>query len=443
MSRLSKSLLLGMACGAIGAQPALAQEPYITENFEFAGYLRAGTGANSEGGDQVCFQAPGSGGKYRLGNECEVYSELAFRYLAWQDDNSDAFFKINTLLAFVVPGEQDFETTSPAFRTVWVQGTNLFDGALEGSTFWAGKRFYRRNDIHINDFFYWGQGASIGGGVEDVNTGFGKFAFAWLMNTADDTAEFLSPVLDGAGNETGDFVTVGGGRVDVNDRTLQRFDFRLYDIPVNPGGSLELGFDYRFSDESQDDFDGEDGFMINVQHFQEISAIAGWNKFALQYGEGAGANLNDFGNDAQDSGNKTWRLVNQTLWEPTSQFSGLLGVVYEDRDWDEEFGGGQEWFSIGVRPILHFSQFVHLAFELGYDQVEPDNGDTRELTKFTIAPYLARNPGFFKRPDLRLFLTYADWNEAADEAGVITSGESPFGTDTHGWTYGVQTEVWW
>lgn len=442
MSRATRILVLGAACAALGSQVAVADE-----NFEFAGYLRAGTGQNSEGGDQVCFQVSGAGSKYRLGNECEVYSELSFRYLAWQDDDSDGFFKINTLLAFVVPGEEDFEETEPAFRTAWIQGSNLFDGVLEGTTFWAGKRFYYRNDIHINDFFYWGQGASIGGGIEDLDVGFGKFAFAWLMNTKDDTYNFQTVVLDPDGVPTGELRDEAGSPIPNNDRSLQRFDFRLLSMPVNPGGLLDLGFDYRYSNESEDDFNGNDGFMVNVQHFQDIPGLNGYNKGAIQYGQGAGANLNDFGNDEQDSDNETWRFVNQFVWGSddavNGRWSGMFAFVYEDRDWEQEFGGEQKWLSLGVRPIYSFSDHVHLAVELGWDQVDPDEGDERELTKITIAPFLARGRGFFKRPDIRLFLTYADWNDAAQEAGVITSGESPFGTSTDGWTYGVQAEAWW
>ena len=46
--------------------------------FEFHGYFRSGYGLNGEGGQQVAFQAPGAGAKYRLGNEAETYSELIF-----------------------------------------------------------------------------------------------------------------------------------------------------------------------------------------------------------------------------------------------------------------------------------------------------------------------------------------------------------------------------
>src|SRR6202008_2605063 len=46
--------------------------------FEFHGYFRSGYGLNGRGGQQVAFQAPGAGAKFRLGNEAETYGELIF-----------------------------------------------------------------------------------------------------------------------------------------------------------------------------------------------------------------------------------------------------------------------------------------------------------------------------------------------------------------------------
>ena len=46
--------------------------------FEFHGYFRSGYGLNSDGGQQVAFQAPGADAKYRLGNEAETYGEFIF-----------------------------------------------------------------------------------------------------------------------------------------------------------------------------------------------------------------------------------------------------------------------------------------------------------------------------------------------------------------------------
>src|SRR5262249_36126661 len=46
--------------------------------FEFHGYFRSGYGVNNVGGQQVAFQPPGAGAKYRLGNEAGTYGELIF-----------------------------------------------------------------------------------------------------------------------------------------------------------------------------------------------------------------------------------------------------------------------------------------------------------------------------------------------------------------------------
>src|SRR5215469_6394759 len=48
------------------------------QSFEFHGYFRSGYGLNSDGGQQVAFQAPGADAKYRLGNEAETYGEFIF-----------------------------------------------------------------------------------------------------------------------------------------------------------------------------------------------------------------------------------------------------------------------------------------------------------------------------------------------------------------------------
>jgi len=50
----------------------------LAQAFEFHGYFRSGYALNSDGGQQVAFQAPGADAKYRLGNEAEPYGEFIF-----------------------------------------------------------------------------------------------------------------------------------------------------------------------------------------------------------------------------------------------------------------------------------------------------------------------------------------------------------------------------
>jgi maltoporin len=77
--------------------------------------------------------------------------------------------------------EDDWESTSPAFREANIQGKNLIDW-LPGSTIWAGKRFYQRHDVHMIDFYYWDI-SGPGAGLENVDLGFGKLSLAATRNS--------------------------------------------------------------------------------------------------------------------------------------------------------------------------------------------------------------------------------------------------------------------
>src|SRR6516164_458024 len=68
--------------------------------FEFHGYFRSGYGLNSQGGEQVAFQAPGAGAKYRLGNEAETYGEFIFvnNWVNPNHDSDKAWFHTEVML---------------------------------------------------------------------------------------------------------------------------------------------------------------------------------------------------------------------------------------------------------------------------------------------------------------------------------------------------------
>ena len=417
------------------------------EDFEFHGYLRSGIGANSKGGgDQVCFQLPGVGWKYRLGNECETYFEPSFAANLFKGEDG-ANFKLYFTFAYVVEGETDFEQFAPALRETWIEAANVAGGFLEGARFWAGKRFYRRHDVHINDFYFWDV-SGPGGGIEDIDVGFGQLAVAVFRGVTDEARTII--IED---PETGNPETIEIGDLQVEDRAMTRTDLRLYDIETNPGGQVTLGLDLRFATGSNEDFDGEDGYGLNLIHFQEdIFGLGGFNKVILQYGQGAAARLgqaasfeNFQGADKDDV--MSWRIVEQLLVEPSPNWSALASFVYENNEDNDGFGVtpgvNREWWSFGIRPKYYITDYFNIAVELGYDYVDIDGEDSRYLTKFTIAPQLSAGRGFWVRPLLRAFVTYADWNGAARDAGLAGGVEGVFGSDTSGWSYGLQAESWW
>lgn len=90
-----------------------------------------------------------------------------------------------------------------------------------------------------------------------------------------------------------------------------------------------------------------------------------------------------------------------------------------------------------------------------------DGDEARTLHKVTLAPQVASARGFWARPVLRAFVTWATWNEAAEAAasivresvrggepvrelvGVAGTISDPVFDDTNGWSVGLQMEAWW
>ena len=142
--------------------------PLSASALEFAGYLRSGVGNSLNGGKQSCFKLPGAEAKYRLGNECEQYAELELRQDVYSfDDGSVLSVDGMASLYNQYNRELTFQGDNGAARLpqLYAQWSNL--PSLNGGSLWAGRRYYKRNDIHISDFYYWNQSAT-GAGIEDV-----------------------------------------------------------------------------------------------------------------------------------------------------------------------------------------------------------------------------------------------------------------------------------
>ncbi|MCP1674883.1 maltoporin [Natronocella acetinitrilica] len=411
MTKFRKAVLpaLTAASAAMVTQTALA--------IDFSGYLRSGVGGNSEGGAQECFALPGASSKYRLGNECETYAEIGLGTNIFEGPDG-AYFRVQTRFALATDQDASYEPIVDSetgdgwwIPEAYVEAGNLFGGAFANASFWVGKRFYQRHDVHITDYFYWNN-SGPGAGVQGVDLGFADLSYAYRRDT----------------DRSFDSSTVA----------LESHDLRLGNIAVNPGGALELGVTYARHDEDLDDldaedFDGDDGLLFTIQHFQD-GVLGGFNKLAVQYGTGpygaqAGAGAIGLNDDA-----KVLRVVEQLLFQVTDNWSGMFTAVYEDQD------DVQTWYSVGIRPIYHVNQYFDLATEIGYDYVSPEEGDSRNLTKVTFAAQLSPEMAFFSRPNLRAFVTYATWNDAADEAGIANG---VFDGSTDGFTYGFQAETWW
>ncbi len=399
---------------SLAAAVACAVLPLSGQALEFSGYLRSGVGDSVEGGTQSCFQLPGAPSKYRLGNECEQYAELDLR----QDLYTFADGSVLSLEGMAALYNQYGHTPEFTGDHGWARMVQAYAEwskvpALHNGSLWAGRRFYKRNDIHISDFYYWNQSAT-GAGVEDMKIGGLKYSYAFSRKDSVFQKDYIN-----------------------------RHDFNVGGFDSNPGGELEFGVSYIDKPDSED---AHSGWAVTAQHKQD-GFLGGSNTLALQYGEGPGTGLGYTGDVTLDDSAKSWRVVEYFDWQLTPRFGGQFQVVYQkDKRVD---GGDQDWWSVGVRPTYAFTEQFKLVTELGHDQIDAADG-TRKLSKFTVAPtWSPAGPAFWARPEVRLYYTYAQWNDAAQRAanlmaaGSALSDSGAFGDAQHGSNFGVQVEYWW
>ena len=389
--------------------------------FEFHGYFRSGYGVNGRGGQQVAFQAPGAGAKYRLGNETETYSELIFvnNWLNPKGDSSKAWMKTEVMVEADTQNLASFDDSSRfRLREAFVQ-TGNFIRSQPGLKFWAGERYYRRQHIDINDFYPLDM-SGYGAGIEDLDVRVGQMAVAYLAGARQD-------ILTENGNYSKNNLDV---RLYNVNAPLGKIAF-WYNIAAAKGGTLSDGTVVPTIT----------GQAFGFGHFR-AEMLGGYNRFSIQYGRGAASNFSTsietptpFLKDGS-----TLLITEHLLIQPNERFSIMPIFIYQRHKSGREQDGTDEWISFGARPVFNFSEHVSLAFEPGFDHTDSGQGlYSGWLRKFTIAPQIAAGRDFFSRPVLRAFMTFANWSDGF--RGFV--GGTPYRNKTSGITYGVQTEVWW
>jgi maltoporin len=424
------------------AESSISKLETQAKTFEFHGYFRSGYGLNGDGGQQVSFQAPGSGAKYRLGNEAETYAELIFvnNWTNPDHDSAQPFIKTEVMVEANTNNSQNYsnpDTDQFRFREAFVQVGNVFERQRDAK-FWAGERYYRRQHIDIDDFYPLDM-SGYGGGVEDLNVGFGKAAIALL------------------GGAIPQYVTNNGTYSKGN------IDARLYDIKA-PLGKVAFWFDYsaakggtyqtsvcavQICNARQAAANGVEnitiptttGYAFGFTH-QRLEWKGGYTQFGIQYGKGAASNFSSSLDNPTTYLNKSARFLvtEQLVIQPNKRFAIMPIALYERNKDGDPLHGTNRWLSFGARPQLFFTDHLSIAVEAGFDRVwNGQNLYNGWLRKFTIAPQIGAGREFFSRPVLRLFLSYGNWSDGL--MGFV--GGVPYQNKTNGFTYGVQAETWW
>src|SRR5215831_12239961 len=396
-------------------------------SFEFHGYLRSGYGLNSRGGQQVAFQAPGADAKYRLGNEAETYAELIFvnNWVNPEHDTDKAWMKTEFMIEANTSNSASFADFPGGIgndrfrvREAFVQAGNVFKSQPQAK-FWAGERYYRRYQAHIDDFYILDM-SGYGGGVEDLDVKVGKLAVAFL------------------GGARPDITTENGNYAKSN------IDVRLYDVKA-PGGKLAAWFNFASAKGGTTPtgtvIPTSNGYAFGIAH-QRLEWKGGYNWFSVQYGKGAASNFSTSIDEPTPflKDTKKFRIAEHMLIQTNDKFAIQPVFVYQRTQSGNPREGWNQWVSFGARPQVFFTDHLSVAFEAGLDRTSSGTGQYEGwLRKFTIAPQIGAGRKFFSRPVLRLFVTYASWSDGL--RGYV--GGTPFRTKTSGFTFGVQTETWW
>jgi len=232
------------------------------EAFDFHGYFRDSVAFNSKGGGQVCFQIDGTYFKSRFANECGRYLEMVFGE-GGKFQNVD--WRVEFMPASAVGSDAD-KKDNFIMQQMWL-GMRFND--WDGAQLWAGRRYWRRQAVNAIDWFYWNPAqGNQAVGVEDVKIGFGKLAVTLIG-------------MDGTSDPFDKTFT---------SRAVYMVpDVRVYDIPVNPGGTIEVGVDLAIA-RDQNKALGADRAgvspLFTVQH-KQANVFGGSNLFVFQYGQGA------------------------------------------------------------------------------------------------------------------------------------------------------------
>lgn len=437
---MSKNLLKSVLCLTLGAIFALSGTTFADDSFEYHGYMRTGQVMNEKlAKAKSNLGANDAGASYRLGNEPEnTYIENSF-VKNWKDDDG-TFMKFVFMAAWTGNERQNFaneSTNTGILRQSYVQGGG-FAFAPEMKV-WAGSRYYAREDIHINDFYYRDLSA-YGAGFEDINLGFSKLNIAWLTTGKQDDDEANRTAVDSDG-------------YDIGGKVSHVFDVQLNEIAL-PGGSLNVEGSLHYLVGGEDEDTGlmeanKTGFYGQVSYnMASFVGMGGFLKIVGQYGKGVAGNGSGLGNAAQGVYGDNATVDDESrmrgiIWGvmEASQELAIMPVIIYDY-YDDGDVTTRTWMSFGARVKYSMNRNFAMQLEVGHDMVttDVDGEETKPaLTKVTLAPTFTFDTGFWTRPEIRFFVTYATWNDDEGEgANGATADDKKNAT-----LLGFQAEAWW
>ncbi len=411
------------------------------ERTRFHGYFRAGAGVNQDGGSMDRFLDSRIG---RLGNEDDLYGEVAVSHdVAYEGGKRwyvtlRASFADQGWPASGSTGDGDLDIGLPE---AFIGGEDLF-GHQE--TVWAGRRFYRRCDVSITDFYYQDFSGN-GAGVE--NWDFGSFvgSGAVIINGGELPADASGAAYDESEASNGRPTLIAGTfGLECSAGTLGLLSVDSV-VAGSPGGTLQ---DEDVPGAAAQHYDamltGGVGLRLGStlgEHARHILVVQGgvgssdpFNLAGL-----ADSELVAIDGTPGERERTPWlaRAISDASWASANRVLGLAGtLVGEWSDTGFASDRRQRRIDAVVRGVWYGSRHFGLALEPGASWIDAPDAPAH-IGKFTAAVQMRVAETIATRPVLRLFATYAHWSEESAAVGATRAD------DREGWNFGLQGEVWW
>jgi len=442
----------------LASAPRAAAADIPADRVDFMGYGRMGIGWTATG-QVVAGKYMNLGARKAIGGRLEEgdYLQPGIRYHIKRADKEGAtsvdlvsdfeIFSLNgAIVSDLANGDIDDIKIMPL--QFYIEAKNVL---RPGLTLWIGSNLYRKNDIHICDYFYFnslpGQGVGLYFGGLDVavltQTGAGSFF------TTDLNAGMPAPVTPA---------------IVQRERTMF---IGQYKVPFGQGGTYAQGLgEFHVVPRSRNaDRDAADGVNptdwgavggvkvhldLGSDNFSDASVRIG-NRIA-NGAESGGSTYNTFGLPGVDgtySGALGLEVVEHFMWNAGNLTSvngyGTLHFSRGGTDTDPtmDISNNRLDYSFGARATSYISDQLHLITE-GTFQTRKDEGRaTGTAVKLSVAPTVVptseRSP--WARPQIRLIYTIGFYNQAAVDQ-LMSPYLRAIGAEKVAHFLGARTE-WW
>ena len=434
------NLLAAAVLAAAFAMPAQAD---FTPNANFNGYMRSGVmHGNSAFGSKTDTVKLG-----RLGNENDTFMEFGLGADVAKVD--DVTYSVYGMIAHGGDGNETDWNTNLSCRQAWAGAKNLLG---QGDDFlWIGKRYYKREDIHVLDEYYYNV-SGTGVGLENVILGPGKISVAWTRNDKDakkDDVNIYSMKSEYKYKGLKD--NNKPAKVKVNT-----YDVR-YEFPVWDGASLQLGATYLEAEKDKNgsyrtytiEKENSIGDGLNLSAELNIGLLGGFNKTVVQSFSGSSAADVHYGTGSSvyyDEG-QGWRLINWGDVHFTKEF-GMFHVVQYAHSSGFKSYDSERTVNLVVRPYYQLTKMTKLLAEVGWfaDKKTANTDDkgvqsyvSKHGSKYTLAYAISPDASnFWSRPEFRFYVSHVS---VSDNMSIGPTNEWVRQTSDN--MFGAQVEAWW